>query len=132
MVPASTTRQERRSSLRNSGNSVITLLIQTATAESLTLDSMRHAARRRITSHGWDNLPGKKLPQLGVAMAREQLAEILGRTFHQQVMLQQSLDRVRNFRCEATVAHRTSDRLMESDRSTEAEIGGVQQAVSGF
>ena len=65
-------------------------------------------------------------------MAREELAEILGRTLRDEVMLQQSLDRVRNFGCESAVADRTSDRLMESDRSTEAEIVGVQQAVSGF
>src|SRR5579863_1426626 len=119
--PAPTTRHRLPCSFRNMGNRLVT-------------DSSRGLRQilRQITSHCRNHFPGKKLAELCVAVAREEAPQILSGFALVEILVEQALQRIRNFGRGAAVAHGPRRCLMQSQCAPYAKIVGIDQAVVDF
>jgi hypothetical protein len=86
-----------------------------------------------VFSPDWSGVPrdrlehraGKLLPQLLVTAAGEVSAQILSRLTRLQVPTQQALQRIGYLGCQATVADRSGDLLMQAYGTANAKVVGV-------
>src|SRR5215813_901618 len=93
---------------------------------------MRHPPSRKIASHGLHQFSGQELAQLGFIVAGKKLTYVFVDKAICQVTTQHALDRIRHVSRSAAIPNRTSDGLIQADRSAQAEVVGVYEAIPNF
>src|SRR5208283_2090462 len=113
-APAPTSRPGRPSSLRKTGNRLMTW--------SSISDAVGHAARGQVALDRRQNLTRQIGAQLIVRVAQEPGAQVLFRQAAGEVVAEQTLDRFRHQRRGAAIAYRACDGSVLAHRSAEAEV----------
>src|SRR5437899_6405407 len=93
---------------------------------------MRHTSRRSIPGDGGQKSASQALAQFRVAVAGEEFPQILSGQSLLKIALQKTLNRVRNFTRQTPVADWTSNRLMQTDCTADAEVVGILEPSSDF
>ena len=93
---------------------------------------MGHATRRQIAGHWLNHFSSQKCAQVGVRVACEKLPQVLATGTVNRISAQQALNRIRDFGGEAAIANWPGNRLMQPNRSAEAEVVSVLHAVADF
>src|SRR6266571_9434152 len=93
---------------------------------------MGHTSRRSIPGDGGQNFASQALAQFLVAVAGEEFPQILSGQSLLKIALQKTLNRVRNFTRQTPVADWTSNRLMQTDCTADAEVVGILEPSSDF
>src|SRR5437763_7085352 len=93
---------------------------------------MRHTSRRSIPGDGGQKSASQALAQFLVAVAGEEFPQILSGQSLLKIALQKTLNRVRNFTRQTPVADWTSNRLMQTDCTADAEVVGILEPSSDF
>src|ERR1700680_121794 len=122
--PAPTTKHCLPSNFKNIGNKLVT-----------ETSSRLHQPASRIGQIAGDrrhDFSRQKLAQLRVAVPNKEPAQVFARFALCQVLSQQALERIRNFRRGAAISDWPRRGLMETERSTHAEVVGVHHAVLNF
>src|ERR1700686_2048751 len=122
--PAPTTRHCLPSSFKNIGNKLVT---ETSCRLHQSASRIGHIAGDR--GHDFSR---QKLTQLRVAMPNEEPAQVFARFALCQVLAQQTLERIRNLSRGAAISDWARRGLMETERSTHAEVVGIHHAVLNF
>src|SRR5229473_4245371 len=125
-LPAPTTRHCFPASFINIGNKLVTV-----SSRRLRYRSSR-TYRRQIAGYRFHRLASQKLPQLRVRVPGKELTQVLARLAHGEILLKQSLDRIRNLRRRAAISHGPRGRLMQTERSTDAEVIGIDDTAVDF
>src|SRR5712692_7360147 len=113
-LPAPTTRHCFPASFINIGNKLVTV------SSSCLRYSSCGIHPRQIAGYRFHRLARQKLPQLRVRVPGKELTQVLARLAHGEILLKQSLDRIRNFSRRAAIAHGPRGRLKQTERSTYA------------
>src|SRR2546428_4778765 len=93
---------------------------------------MRHTPRRSIPGDGGQQSASQALAQFLVAVAGKEFPQILSRQSLLKIALQKKLNRVRNFTRQTPVADWTSNRLMQTDCTADAEVGGILEPAAAL
>src|SRR5205809_1351083 len=93
---------------------------------------MGHTSRRSIPGDGGQKSASQALAQSLVAVAGEEFPQILSGQSLLKIALQKTLNRVRNFTRQTPVADWTSNRLMQTDCTADAEVVGILEPSSDF
>src|SRR6266851_7838916 len=124
--PAPTTRHCFPASFINIGNKLVTVSSRCLRYSSCGIH------RRQIAGYRFHRLARQKLPQLCVRVPGKELTQVLARLAHGEILLKQSLDRIRNFSRRAAISHGPRGRLMQTERSTDAEVIGIDDTAVDF
>src|ERR1039458_6125342 len=124
-LPAPTTRHCFPASFRNIGNRLVTV-------SSRWLCRVSNTCRRQIASDGVYRRPRQKFPQLGVGVPGKELTQVLASLARGQILPQQSFDGVRNLGRRAAISHGPRCRLMQTERSAQAKVIGIDHATVDF
>src|ERR1017187_6335854 len=122
--PAPTTRHCLPASFKNIGNRLVTVPSRWC--------RVSNTCRRQIANDGVDSLPRQKLPQLGVGVPGKELTQVLASLTRGQILPQQSFDGVRNLGRRAAISHGPRCRLMQTERSAQAKVIGIDHATVDF
>src|SRR5207247_10212267 len=101
-------------------------------AYSVPLIGLRHTPRRSIPADGAQRSASHALAQFLVAVAGKEFPQILSGQSLLKIALQKTLNRVRNFTRQTPVADWTSNRLMQTDCTADAEVVGILEPSSDF
>src|ERR1700675_4071818 len=124
--PAPTTRHCFPASFINIGNKLVTV-----SSSELRYSSSR-TFRRQIAGDRFHRFARQKLPQLRVRVPRKELTQVLVGLTCGEILPEQSLDRIRNLRRKAAISHGPRGRLMQTERSAQAEVIGIDDAAVDF
>src|SRR5690348_7839286 len=86
----------------------------------------------QIARDGSNQFAGQQLAELRVRVASKEAPEVLAGFALGKVMSEQTLDRVGNFSRQAAISGGPRGRLMQAQRTSNAEVVGVEQAVVHF
>lgn len=86
----------------------------------------------QIARDGSNKFAGQQLAELRVRVASKEAPEVLAGFALGKVMSEQTLDRVGNFSRQAAISGGPRGRLMQAQRTSNAEVVGVEQAVVHF
>src|SRR5215831_9195852 len=90
-------------------------------------NSVGHAAGRQITRFGKNEPSCKECANLLSRVAREELPQVLARFAQELIIVEQTLDGVRNLAGYAAIAHGPRDRLVFAYSAADTEVIGVNQ-----
>src|SRR5437870_11559801 len=93
---------------------------------------MGHTSRRSIPGDGGQKSASQALAQFLVAVAGEEFPHILSGQSLPKITLQKTLNRVPNFTRQTPVADWTSNRLMQTHRTADAEGISILKPPSDF
>src|SRR5713101_3645818 len=128
-LPAPTTRHCFPASFINIGNKLVTVSSRRLRYRS------SDAYRRQIAGYRVHRLARQKLPQLRVRVPGKELTQVLvgpvGLT-HGEILPEQSLDRFRNLSRKAAISNGPRGRLMQAERSAQAEVIGIDETPVDF
>src|SRR5215468_2746859 len=99
---------------------------------NLSFDSVWNAAWGRVAQHSTNPFACKRLAQFSVAVARKKLPQIFIAVALIEITPQQSLDRIRHFAGQASIANRACDGLVQPDSPSHAEVVSVQHAITNL
>src|SRR5258708_6173339 len=125
-LPAPTTRHCFPASFMNIGNKLVTV------SSSQLRYSPSRTHRRQIAGNGFHRFAGQELPQLRVRVPGKELTQILVGLTRSEILPEQSLDRLRNLSREAAISHGPRRRLMQTQRSAQAEVIGIDETSVDF
>src|SRR6266404_7078935 len=123
-LPAPTTRHCFPASFINIGNKLVTV-----SSRCLRYSSSR-TYRRQIPGYRFHRFARQKFPQLRVRMPRKELTQVLVglvRLTCREILPEQSLDRFGNLSRKAAISHGPRRRLMQTKRSAQAEVIGINE-----
>src|SRR5436853_5434945 len=86
----------------------------------------------QIARNGSNKFAGQQLAELRVRVASKEAPEVLAGFALGKIMSEQPLDRVGNVRGEAAISSGPRGCLMQAQRTSNAEVVGVEQAVVHF
>ncbi len=87
---------------------------------------------RQVTNDGIQNFSRQELPQLGIAMASKEPAEILIGLALGEIAAQKALEGIGYFGCGTAISDRPRSTLMQAKRAADAEVVGIDHAVVGL
>src|SRR5207244_10737912 len=93
---------------------------------------MGHTSRRNIPGHDGQKSASQALAQFLVAVAGKEFAQIRCGQSSLKIAMRKTLNRVRNFTRQTPVADCTSNRLMQTDCTADAEVVGILEPSSDF
>src|SRR5713226_4218589 len=125
-LPAPTTRHCFPASFINIGNKLVTV------SSSCLRYSSCGIHWRQIAGYRFHRLARQKLPQLRVRVPGKELTQVLARLAHGEILLKQSLNRIRNLSRKAAITHWPRGRLMQTKRSADAEVIGIDDTAVDF
>src|SRR6266849_7919977 len=123
---APTTRHRFPASFINIGNKLVTV------SSSCLRYRASDAYRRQIARYRVHRFARQKLPQLRVRVPGKELTQVLVGLTYGQILPEQSLDRIRNLSRKTAISHGARSRLMQTERSTKAEVIGIDEAAVDF
>src|SRR5258708_408470 len=125
-LPAPTTRHCFPASFINIGNKLVTV------SSSQLRYSPSRTHRRQIAGDRFHRFASQELPQLRIRVPGKELTQILVGLTRREIVPEQSLDRLRNLSRKAAISHRPRRRLMQTERSAQAEVIGINETSVHF
>src|ERR1035441_5176704 len=124
--PAPTTRHCFPVSFINIGNRLVTV------SSGCLRYSSCGTHRRHIAGDCIHRLASQKFPQLRVRVPGKELTQVLACLTRGEILAEQPLDRIRNLSRRTAISHGPRGRLMQTERSTQAKVIGIDEMAVDF